>query len=272
MPQSPEGGGRRCPLRPVANSERGGYAAMVRSSTVGGESREALPHDPTVRLAQEPARRQVAQREVRLRADADLAAGDRDRQALLPLEVAVRDRLVHREFELRLPVRLAAEGPVDAAAGVLARGEVEDEPAVGEPPSHPDPGCLDLRPDALVGVRRLERQLDGAAEARSAPGGRLPLPARPDRNRALHPGRESMPPQCVGGLPASEERGTALCEVLVELPLNRLAHLFGEVEDDAAVLGGLRAVSAELDRVAELDPPARRQRQESVARATERSA
>src|SRR5215204_4495712 len=56
------------------------------------------------------------------------------------------------------------------------------------------------------------------------------------------------------------ERRPALDEVLVELLLDGVADAFGQLEDQRAVLGGLGAVVGDVDRVAELDPPLRRQR------------
>src|SRR4051794_29161508 len=60
-----------------------------------------------------------------------------------------------------------------------------------------------------------------------------------------------------------EEGGAALDEVLVDLVLDRLAHLLGQLEDERAVLGGLGPEAGRLDRGAELDPPPGRQRHEA---------
>src|SRR3954447_13072067 len=56
------------------------------------------------------------------------------------------------------------------------------------------------------------------------------------------------------------EGGTALHEVLVDRALDRVAHALGELEHQRAVLGGVGPVRGRVDRVAELDPPLRRQR------------
>src|SRR3954451_8243937 len=52
-------------------------------------------------------------------------------------------------------------------------------------------------------------------------------------------------------------------EVVVDLRLDRLADLLGQLEHEAAVLGGLGSVLRRRDRLAELDPPLRGQRDEA---------
>src|SRR5687767_8479421 len=52
-------------------------------------------------------------------------------------------------------------------------------------------------------------------------------------------------------------------QVLVDLRLDGLAHLLRDVEDQAAVVGGLGWVLGKIDRLAELDPPLRGQRHET---------
>src|SRR3954464_3414521 len=56
------------------------------------------------------------------------------------------------------------------------------------------------------------------------------------------------------------EGGTALHQVLVDLPLDRVADAFGQLEDQRAVLGRVGPVVRDVDRVAELDAPLGRQR------------
>src|SRR3954454_21081343 len=56
------------------------------------------------------------------------------------------------------------------------------------------------------------------------------------------------------------ERRAALDEVLVDGLLDRVAHALGELEHERAVVGGVRRVAGSVDRVAELEPPLRRQR------------
>src|SRR4051812_19612243 len=51
------------------------------------------------------------------------------------------------------------------------------------------------------------------------------------------------------------ERRTALDEVFVDGPLDRVAHALRQLEDERAVLGGVGSVVRGVDRVAELDPP-----------------
>src|SRR3954462_10606735 len=52
----------------------------------------------------------------------------------------------------------------------------------------------------------------------------------------------------------------ALDEVLVQLLLDDVAHALGQLEHERAVARGVGPVAGGLDRVAELDPPLRRQR------------
>src|SRR3954452_20654607 len=56
------------------------------------------------------------------------------------------------------------------------------------------------------------------------------------------------------------ERRAAFDEVVVDQSLDRVAHSLGELEHERTVVGGLRAVAGEVDRLAELDAPLRRQR------------
>src|SRR5215210_1215222 len=73
--------------------------------------------------------------------------------------------------------------------------------------------------------------------------------------------RKAAGAAAVLGPPAQlEERRAALDQVLVDLLLDRLAHLLGKLEHQAPVVGRLRAVAGGVDRLAELDTPARRER------------
>src|SRR4051812_25198128 len=56
------------------------------------------------------------------------------------------------------------------------------------------------------------------------------------------------------------ERRAAFDEVLVDQFLDRVAHPLGQLEHERAVVRGLRPVPGEVDRLAELDAPLRRQR------------
>src|SRR4051794_20110050 len=57
-----------------------------------------------------------------------------------------------------------------------------------------------------------------------------------------------------------QERRAAAYEVLVHRALDHLAHLFGDLEYQRAVLRRLGPVPGKVDRLTELDPPPRRQR------------
>src|SRR3954464_13797897 len=60
--------------------------------------------------------------------------------------------------------------------------------------------------------------------------------------------------------PTSQKCGAALDQVFVDLALDGLADPLGELEHERAVLGRLRGVTGNVDRLAEFDPPLGRQR------------
>src|SRR6478609_8545845 len=64
-------------------------------------------------------------------------------------------------------------------------------------------------------------------------------------------------------LASLNERAASPHEVLVDHPLDLLAHLLGQLEHERAVIRGVLAVAVGRDRLAELDAPARRERDRS---------
>src|SRR3954452_5489250 len=56
------------------------------------------------------------------------------------------------------------------------------------------------------------------------------------------------------------ERASAPHQVLVDHPLDLVAHALGHLEHERAIVGGVLAVRVGADRLAELDPPLGRQR------------
>src|SRR3954451_20660902 len=60
--------------------------------------------------------------------------------------------------------------------------------------------------------------------------------------------------------PTLHEGRSSLHEVVVEHVLDRVADAFGQLEDERAVLGSVRSVARQVDRLAELDAPLGRER------------
>ena len=99
-----------------------------------------LGHELPVRGDEQPQGRYVDEGGARVTARLDAAAGDGNRQALLSLEVRVRDLGVHLELELRLPVHVIRELPGQVMPALLGRRETQDQWEVGEVESDPQPG------------------------------------------------------------------------------------------------------------------------------------
>src|SRR4029079_8133714 len=126
--------------------------------------------------------------------------------------------------------------------------------------AHPvdDPGlrCRGSGPGAAL---ELEDLLLGPALQRRGGGARTPRRLA-DRDRLIRGGHgQTFTDRArVVRTPATElsdERRAAFDEVLVELLLDRLADLLGDLEHDLAIVGGLRAEAAEVDRLAGNQPP-----------------
>src|SRR5918996_1671398 len=80
------------------------------------------------------------------------------------------------------------------------------------------------------------------------------------RNSAADRKLTSGPYRSSAGTGRSQEGRAALHEVLVDLLLDRVADPLSELEHERAIAGRLGAIAGRLDGFAELDPPARRQR------------
>ena len=144
-------------------------------------------------------------------------------------------------------------------AALLGRGEAEGQREIGELEPDAKPRGAQERAGVIVRVRLREDVVEQVFELGG--GGAVTC-----ESGSPSPSRWRL------SLQGTDERRSPLDQVLVELALDRLPHLLGDLEQQAAVLGGVRAVLREVDRLAELDPPLRRERAPAqAARATGRS-
>ena len=169
-----------------------------------------------VGLDQEAERRQIDKSRLQVSRAADLATRDRNREACTTLEVGVRGRRVHREGEpgRGIVLLLGRERPREVVDALVRRANPDDHVQIGDLESHPKAGGAEQRAATLICVHLSKDVLDQLAQLIRA-------------DSFLHVTY------------VSEEGAPASHEVLVDLRLDRLTHLLGDVEDETPVLGGL---------------------------------
>src|SRR3989337_1922750 len=116
-------------LRPSAMRVKKNLRPSWRRRSGKRKMRMKLRDPGAVRVDYELQRRQVDQRPREIAGAADLAPGDRNREARPALEICVRGCRVHRQGELRRVVRFVIRGerPGQMMRAVVCRAHPENE-------------------------------------------------------------------------------------------------------------------------------------------------